>query len=81
MHPADILAAESGAAAVGLDILGFFHSHPDHPADPSDYDREKAWDDYLYLIAEVSSGSMVRLRGWELNHGGFDETEIENDGG
>ncbi|WP_322802159.1 M67 family metallopeptidase [Thermoflexus sp.] len=64
--PEEVLAAEREAAAEGLDILGFFHSHPDHPARPSDFDREHAWPWYAYLIVSVENGRATDWRVWEL---------------
>ena len=55
----DILRAEREARKLGLDILGFYHSHPDAPARPSDFDREHAWPWYAYVIAEVRGGVTV----------------------
>ena len=47
---------EERAAERDMDVLGFYHSHPDHPAQPSEYDREHAWPGYSYVIASVSGG-------------------------
>jgi proteasome lid subunit RPN8/RPN11 len=61
-----VRAAERAAAAAGLEIIGFFHSHPDHPARPSAFDREHAWPWYAYLIVSVEDGRAVDWRVWEL---------------
>ncbi|HZN96777.1 MAG TPA: M67 family metallopeptidase [Gemmatimonadales bacterium] len=50
-----------------LEILGFYHSHPDHPAAPSAYDIEHAWPWYSYLIVRVSGGRAAELASWQLN--------------
>lgn len=50
----------------GLDLIGFYHSHPDHPAEPSVFDREHAWPWYTYLIVAVAGGSVDATRAWRL---------------
>ena len=50
-----------------LEILGFYHSHPDHPAAPSAFDIEHAWPWYSYLIVRVSGGRAAELASWQLN--------------
>ena len=58
MDPADIQAADRSARARGLDVVGFWHSHPDHPARPSQFDSDRSWLDYVYLIINtVVAGS------------------------
>jgi len=54
--PENMLDAEKKARALKLDVLGFYHSHPDHPAKPSDYDREHALPFYSYIITEIEKG-------------------------
>ena len=53
VRPADYLAAERGAKAAGLELIGFYHSHPDHPARPSQHDLDHAWPNFHYVIASV----------------------------
>lgn len=62
----DMLAAELEAEQRGLDVIGAFHSHPDHPAEPSAYDREHAWPWFLYTITSVTQGRASVTRAWEL---------------
>jgi proteasome lid subunit RPN8/RPN11 len=62
----EVRRLEEEARRRGLAILGFYHSHPDHPARPSDYDREHAWPWYSYLILEVRGGKDGALRAWRL---------------
>ncbi len=50
----DFRAAERAAKEQGLDLVGWYHSHPDHPAKPSEYDREHAWPWYSYVIVSVA---------------------------
>ena len=65
--PEDLLHSDREARSRGLDILGFYHSHPDHPARPSEYDREHAWPWYTYLIVAVEQGIPRDLTGWLLS--------------
>ena len=65
--PEDLLHSDREARSRGLDILGFYHSHPDHPARPSEYDREHAWPWYTYLIVAVEQGVPRDLTGWLLS--------------
>jgi len=62
----DILKAEETARKRGLDVLGFYHSHPDHPAVPSAYDRAQALPFYSYLIISVEQGKPRELLAWRL---------------
>lgn len=55
MDPADIVSADRSARERGLDVLGFWHSHPDHPARPSQFDTDHAWVDYVYIICNTTS--------------------------
>lgn len=66
IQPETVLAAHKEARRLGLDILGYYHSHPDHPAEPSDYDREHAWPGMSYVIVSVRDGEPVDTRSWRL---------------
>jgi proteasome lid subunit RPN8/RPN11 len=66
IEPEDFMRAEAEARRMGLDVLGFYHSHPDHPAEPSDYDREHAMPFYSYVIVSVEEGTASELTSWEL---------------
>ena len=59
---------EIGRAAEhdGLEIVGFYHSHPDHPPEPSGLDREQAWPWYTYLIVGARSDDTGPVRAWQL---------------
>lgn len=74
----DVLAGENEAAKRGLDIVGVFHSHPDHPNQPSAFDREWAMPWFSYLITSVESGKAVHSRSWRLadDRETFDEEKI-----
>jgi proteasome lid subunit RPN8/RPN11 len=64
--PQDFRDAERAAADRGLDLLGWYHSHPDHPARPSEFDREHAWPWYSYIIVSVDGGVPKDLTSWQL---------------
>jgi proteasome lid subunit RPN8/RPN11 len=63
----DVRDAEKAAAEQGLEIIGWYHSHPDHPARPSAYDREHAWPWYSYVIVSVNGGVAQDMTSWRLN--------------
>lgn len=66
ISPEQLLTVEREAREEGLDVLGFFHSHPDHPAMPSAFDLEHAWPYYSYLIVSVEQGRVADARAWRL---------------
>ena len=63
----DVLDAEKAAREQGLEVVGWYHSHPDHPAQPSEYDREHAWPWYSYVIVSVKAGAAEDMTSWRLN--------------
>jgi len=63
----DVLDAEKSARRQGLDVVGWYHSHPDHPARPSAYDRDHAWPWYSYIIVSVAQGQPQDMTSWRLN--------------
>lgn len=65
--PEDVLSAEKAAREQGLDVVGWYHSHPDHPARPSQYDRDHAWPWYSYVIVSVQNGAPEDMTSWRLN--------------
>ncbi len=77
LAPDDWLATENRARAEGLEIVGIWHSHPDHPAKPSQTDLEAAWEGYAYLIVSVTSRGIADVRSWQLVEGSFEEQHIE----
>jgi proteasome lid subunit RPN8/RPN11 len=79
ISPETILSAQKEARALGLDIVGYYHSHPDHPARPSEFDREHAWPGLSYLIVAVERGRVVEARSWRLtdDRESFDEETID----
>lgn len=74
----DYLLGEQQATRLGLDVLGVFHSHPDHPNRPSEFDREWAMPWFSYLITSVVAGSATESRAWRLqeDRAGFEEEAI-----
>ena len=61
------MQAEREAEKTGQTVLGFYHSHPNHPARPSEYDREHAWPFYSYLIVSILDGKPDVMTSWVLN--------------
>lgn len=79
LSPAAYRAAEAAAEAEGLDVVGFYHSHPDHPARPSETDvAEAPFPGYAYVIISVENGRSVALTAWDLcpDRSGFDPCDI-----
>ena len=72
---AEVHRLEGEARRRGLEVVGFYHSHPDHPAEPSAFDREHAWPWYSYVILAVRGGRDAELRSWRLrdDRSRFDE--------
>ncbi|MDR2071043.1 MAG: M67 family metallopeptidase [Treponema sp.] len=64
--PEDFMRAEKEARQRNREILGIYHSHPDHPARPSEYDTEQALPFYSYVIVSVQKGKAAELTSWEL---------------
>lgn len=62
----EMLQGEQEAMRLGLDIVGIFHSHPDHPNQPSEFDREWALPWYSYVITSVAEGAAQGSRSWRL---------------
>jgi proteasome lid subunit RPN8/RPN11 len=80
IDPQDIFQAQKRARNLQLNIIGFFHSHPDYPAIPSDCDRSQAWEIYSYPIVSVLQGKVRDLKSWVLNREGvFQLEEIKID--
>ena len=79
LTPHDMLKAEQEAARRGLDVIGIFHSHPDHPAEPSGMDCDWALPWYSYIITTVAQGRATVSRAWLLqeDRAAFDEERIQ----
>ena len=78
VRPDDYRGAERASQARGLDLLGFYHSHPDHPAQPSQYDLDHAWPNMLYTITSVREGHVETTTAWHLreDRSQFDERTL-----
>ena len=79
IRPEELMRGERHARARGLDVVGFYHSHPDEEAVPSGYDLEHAWPTYSYIVVSVRGGTAVALRSWEMepDRSRFNEEELE----
>ena len=77
IDPKDYMKAEDKAREFGLEIVGVYHSHPDHPDRPSQFDEERAFEGFSYIIVSVQKGKAVSFRSWELVGGKFREELVE----
>lgn len=79
LSPQDYLLGELESARLGLEVLGVFHSHPDHPNQPSEFDREWAMPSFSYLITSVQQGKAVGSRSWVLaeDRSAFSEESLD----
>ena len=66
VRPSDYRLAERRATELGGELLGFYHSHPDHPAKPSQYDLDHAWPTFAYVIVAVAAGASQAMTVWFL---------------
>jgi len=64
INPKELLQIEKEASLDRQEVLGFYHSHPDHPDQPSAFDRERAWAFYSYIIIAVQNGTEVSVKSW-----------------
>jgi proteasome lid subunit RPN8/RPN11 len=80
VRPQDYRAAEGRAAQVGGELLGFYHSHPDHPAKPSQTDLDYAWPFFSYVIVSVLEGVSGDMTSWRLreDRSAFDQENLNN---
>ena len=81
VRPSDYRLAEQRASEVGGELLGFYHSHPDHPAHPSRYDLDHAWPTFAYVIVSVMAGTARDMTVWFLkeDRSSFDEGTLNGD--
>ena len=77
-HDSELMRGEKYAREQGFDVVGFYHSHPDDVAVPSQYDLEHAWPTYSYIVMSVEKARAVDLRSWEMesDRSRFNEEEI-----
>ena len=78
VSPLDYREAERQASIAGGELLGFYHSHPDHPARPSQYDLDHAWPFFSYIIVAVRAGVPEDMTSWRLreDRSAFDPEEL-----
>jgi proteasome lid subunit RPN8/RPN11 len=74
IDPKEFMQAESAAEGRGLEIVGIYHSHPNAPAKPSEFDKTHAWPSLSYLVMELREGKIVETKSWLLKD---DRTEFE----
>ena len=78
VSPEDYLNAETTADELGVSLIGVFHSHPDHPCRPSEFDREWAQPFFSYVITTVNEGKAIESCAWRLagDRSKFEEERI-----
>jgi proteasome lid subunit RPN8/RPN11 len=78
--PQELIRGERYARAEDLEIVGFYHSHPDSPAVPSHYDLEHAWPTYSYIIVSTRANEATDLFSWEQepDRSRFNQEEIKS---
>ena len=67
LRPEELRAAERRLEGTGRAVAGFYHSHPDHPARPSQFDQEHAWPWYSYLVVGLDAHAVRETRAFELD--------------
>jgi proteasome lid subunit RPN8/RPN11 len=79
VRPEDYREAEARARKTGAQLIGFYHSHPDAPPRPSQYDLDHAWPNFSYLIISVAAGQPRGIQSWRLrdDRSAFDEESLE----
>jgi proteasome lid subunit RPN8/RPN11 len=79
ISPEQFKSAETYARRSGLQLVGIYHSHPDSPARPSEYDRSHAWPWFSYIIVSVKDGRATEANAWQLtdDRSGFDAVKME----
>ena len=79
LDPVSFKQADEWARANGMEILGIYHSHPDHPSLPSETDRQRAWPEWVYMIFSINGGKYNDARAWVLEDfdSHFNEAAVE----
>jgi proteasome lid subunit RPN8/RPN11 len=77
LDPEDFLIADADARRDSLDVVGIWHTHPDHPPKPSQTDLEAAWEGYSYVILSVGGTGVAGIRSWRIDGAHFREQSIE----
>jgi proteasome lid subunit RPN8/RPN11 len=80
IRPEELMRGERYAQQQGLEVVGFYHSHPDHPAVPSKYDLDHAWPIFSYIVVSIMASAAQDLRSWEMepDRSRFNEEEISS---
>ena len=80
VRPSDYREAERRATDIGAELLGFYHSHPDHPARPSQYDLDHAWPTFAYIIVAVAQAKATEMTVWFLkdDRSSFEEGSLNH---
>jgi proteasome lid subunit RPN8/RPN11 len=78
ISPSDYRRSEERASEQQGTLAGFYHSHPDHPARPSQHDLEQAWPNLTYVIIAVTAGTPGEITSWRLrdDRSGFDQGDL-----
>lgn len=82
MDPDEMFAAQEDARSAGEEVIGIWHSHPDHPARPSQTDLDKAWPMWSYIITSVTKEGVAALTSWRLadeEQKRFEEEKVNHD--
>jgi proteasome lid subunit RPN8/RPN11 len=79
LDPVDFMKADRDGRSRGLDVAGIWHSHPDHPAQPSKFDTDRAWADYVYIICRTIAAGSEDLNAFALEEEGGLFAEIAVD--
>src|SRR5262245_26950148 len=81
VRASDYREAERRAAELKGELLGFYHSHPDHPARPSQYDLDHAWPTFAYIIVSVMAGRAGDMTVWYLkdDRSSFEEGRLHGE--
>lgn len=77
LDPGDFLREDQAARDAGHEILGVWHSHPDHPALPSRTDLDAAWEGWSYLIARVTRDGVTEMTSWRLAEDAAEKNFVE----
>ena len=80
VDPKEYMKCDQDASKKKLSIIGIYHSHPDHPSRPSEFDANRAWECYSYMIIAIANGSEFEIKSWVYNESEklFKEEEIKN---
>ena len=80
VDPKEYMKYDQDAGKKKLSIIGIYHSHPDHPSRPSEFDASRAWEWYSYMIIAIANGTEFEIKSWVFNESEkiFNEEEIKN---